>query len=209
MVTMWISGFSFIAAGFAGWGTYSFKSNIVMEVGEEVITQRDLKETISYIEQTSKIKDKKLLEELAMGLLYDERKYKDYMKKRGFEIQNEEVYEVVSGMKAFRDQNGNFSKEKYFELLKDNRMTAKKFEERIRSSLYSVYISELFDNRKTSVVEIANISKLYNRSLSLKYKVIEAQAKERVSEQEIEERYNNKIENYKGEKHGKWNCHTD
>lgn len=197
MITMWISGISFIAAGFVGWGSYSFKSDEVMQIGSQTITQNELREAVENLKRNSGIKDEKIAQKYALEMLIKGKQHKDYMVKIGYIPQAEEVLKEISKINLFQNEKGEFDKKKYFEVLKDNGISPKKFEDRIKESLYTKYITEMFENRRVLNDEKRNISQLYTKSVNIKYTLIPVEPKEEVSSEEIQVEYEKNIAKYK------------
>ncbi|MRJ03186.1 MAG: hypothetical protein GXO19_02300 [Epsilonproteobacteria bacterium] len=147
VITIWISTIAFVGAGFVGWGAYKFGTgaSAVAEVGDRAITvrefQRKYQELYSYYNRIMggkfdrEMAKKYRLEEQALQTLIQEALLENFASDHGLIVTEEEVAKRIASMEAFADKKGEFSKEIYLEVLRNNRMKPKDFEEEIEREI--------------------------------------------------------------------------
>lgn len=160
IITIWVSTISFIAAGMVGWGAYSFSSssNAVAKVGNIAISVNELQmqyqNIIRFYEQQLKQsidneQAKKLgLEDMALQILIRNALLENFALDSGIRISDEEVAQEIGNMSAFHKDNA-FSAEVYKEVLKQNRIKPRDFEDSIRKELLVQKISSFFPSLVT------------------------------------------------------------
>ncbi|OQX73853.1 MAG: hypothetical protein B6D59_04325 [Campylobacteraceae bacterium 4484_4] len=147
VITIWISTFAFVAAGFVGWGAYSYnqdRANAIAKVGDVRITGKELQQTYSNLYnyynkmlggQLTKEKAEELkLQDIALNQLMREALLLNYAKELGISVLDSEVIAELQRIDTFKS-NGVFSKEKYFQVLKSLGTNAKDFEKSLKKEI--------------------------------------------------------------------------
>ena len=154
VITIWISTIAFVGAGFVGWGAYKFGSggDVVAEVGEVKIGYKDLQQKYSQLYNTynrlfkgnfDQQKAKEFgLEKQALGALVKEALLENFAKDHDIMVSDEEVAQKIASMDIFR-QNGTFSKKLYLQLLRNNGLKPKDFEQSVKKELLIQKVSKL------------------------------------------------------------------
>lgn len=153
VVTIWISVIAFVGAGTVGWGSVdlSSKSKYVAEVGKIGITKKEFQDRFNKIyaiqsasnggnlTQEEAIKNK--FDIKALMELIQEKLILNYAYDLGFYASDEEVLKSITKETDFQT-DGKFDKNKYFTILKNNRIKTSDFEEEIREN---IIINKVFD----------------------------------------------------------------
>ncbi len=147
VITIWISTFAFVAAGFVGWGAYSYnqdRANAIAKVGEVKITGKELQQTYSNLYnyynkmlggQLTKEKAEELkLQDIALNQLMREALLLNYARELGISVLDSEVITELQRIDTFKT-NGVFDKEKYFKVLKSLGTNAKDFEKSLKKEI--------------------------------------------------------------------------
>ena len=147
VVTIWISTIAFVGAGFVGWGAYKLNSNsadTVATVGDRKITVDELQSSYrnlyNYYNQmmggklTKETAEKLHLDQIALNQLIREALLINYAEEKGITARNEEVLEKIASINAFQE-NGKFSKERYFQVLRSIGTNVKTFEKNIKKEI--------------------------------------------------------------------------
>lgn len=190
IVTVWISGLSFIGAGFVGWGSYNFSGEkVAYTIGNEEITEREVLIKAETLKDF--IKDDTQRREFALNTLITLKGYKDYLRKNNFKITDEEITLEIMNYKEFY-VDGKFDKEKYFSVLNENRISPAEFEERIENNLYFKYLNDTFLNTYVTGTEtIYTLDKMFS---TYDFNYLEVPVKDLnaiVTEDELKEYYKN------------------
>ncbi len=163
VVTIWISTIAFVGAGFVGWGAYSYnqdKANSVATVGSKEISVKDLQSAYSNLYnyynqmlggQLTKEKAKELrLEDVALNQLIQETLLLNYASDHGIIALDEEIVAKLHSIESFQ-QNGQFDKERYFQVLKSIRTDARSFEKGIEKEIIIDKLNSLLNLPVTSI----------------------------------------------------------
>lgn len=168
MVVVWISSFAFLAAGFVGWGTYSFSSasGAAAVVGDRQISidrlQREYARLYNVYNQlfNGTLDDeqaKKLgIEEQALNTLISRALMLNYAHDVGLRVSQEEIIHTLTAMDTFQS-NGKFDETIYKRLLADNQMHPKDFEEELSEGILLQKLDALLEIPLTPL-EIQTIS---------------------------------------------------
>jgi len=146
VITIWISTIAFIGAGFVGWGQYDYgdKAGAVAKVGEIAITQEELQKSYSNLfNQYNQMLQGKLdenqakefgLQRQALKNLVDQALILNLAASYQLQISDAELFDLIKTQKAFT-KNGQFDKQQYTDILKQNRLTIKEYETSMRREL--------------------------------------------------------------------------
>lgn len=191
LITLWVSGLSFIGAGFAGWGAYSFEDDVVKQIGKEQITKSEVAQKISNLKSVDQFKgvSEKELRDLALDYLTIEKSKKDFLRKNNFRVSDNEVLNMIKSLKYFEGKDGEFSKKVYFDLLKTNNFKPKEFETKIRDEIYREYVDGFVKSIKVSKGEVGLFSNLVNKRVDIKYGIEYIPFNEKVEESKIKAFY--------------------
>lgn len=157
VVTIWISVIAFVGAGTVGWGSVdlSSKSKYVAEVGKIGITKKEFQDRFNKIyaiqsasnggnlTQEEAIKNK--FDIKALMELIQEKLILNYAYDLGFYASDEEVLKSITKETDFQT-DGKFDKDKYFTILKNNRIKTSDFEEEIRENIIINKVFNLLQN---------------------------------------------------------------
>jgi len=182
IVTLWISAFAFIGAGFVGWGSYQYgsKNTSIAKVGEIEIKMSEFQITYSnlysyYSQMFGGNFDKEMakqmkLEDSAFQILKREALLLNVAKDFGLQALDEEIAEnIFKNQSFFKD--GNFSKEQYLLILKNSHLTPKDYEARLHKVILIAKIQSLLKVGSTPFEEeiINSITKLQD---DIEYKIL-------------------------------------
>lgn len=146
VVTIWISTIAFIGAGFVGWGQYDYgdKAGAVAKVGDVSITSAELQKSYSNLFNQynqlfqGKFDEKQAqqfgLQRQALRQLVNQALVLNLAESYGIVITDEELWNVIKSQPAFA-KDGTFDKTLYTEVLKQNRLTIKEYEESMKKEL--------------------------------------------------------------------------
>ncbi len=146
VITIWISTIAFVGAGFVGWGAYKYgnKADVMAEVGSTKITIRDFQNRYTQLynsynqlfgNQLDQQKAKEMgLDKMAFNALIQEALLENYAKEMGLMVSDEEVAKKIESMQVFW-KDGRFDKEVYINVLKQNHLRPKDFEESLKKDL--------------------------------------------------------------------------
>ena len=170
VITIWISTIAFVGAGFVGWGSYDYgsKGGVVAEVGNKEVTVEEYQQEYSNIyNEYSKMFGPMFSKELAEQLKLKDVVFKRVLEKNlimaygdsvGFTITDEEIAKELLKYEVFQ-KDGKFDKNLYIQVLNQNKMTPKDFEESLKNSILLQKTQKLFA-LNSSEKEIENLSKL-------------------------------------------------
>lgn len=158
VVTIWISTVAFVGAGFVGWGTYDLnltRSSSVASVGDEKISFFEFNSRFSQVfNYYQQISDGALTEQQAMeqGLdlvalqsLVDDKLLLNYAKELGIGSSEDEIISILLSDREFYDINGSFDKNIYYNLLAQNKISTKDYEQMLADSIALRKLSVLFN----------------------------------------------------------------
>ena len=146
IITIWISTISFVGAGFVGWGQYSYgdKAGAVAKVGNIEITQGELQRTYSalYSKYNQMFKgnfdEEKAkqfgLQKQALNQLTQQALITNLAASYDLEISDVELIASLKTQNYFF-KNGVFDKETYKQVLSQNRLSTKEFENGLKRDL--------------------------------------------------------------------------
>jgi len=196
VVTIWISTIAFVGAGFVGWGSYNYGSlsNNIGTVGKVKITKNELSSAYSQIFNNynkmlgGKLGEKEAkelgIQNMALQSLINQALLQNFANEFDLQISDEEVAEKIAAMRFFQN-NGVFSKQKYLDTLKENRIDSKEYEAGLKKYLLIQKISE-FLKPKVAPLESRAIANASFGSDKLEVKVLKlSDVKVAVSEDEI------------------------
>ncbi|MDD2828832.1 MAG: peptidylprolyl isomerase [Sulfuricurvum sp.] len=146
VITIWISTIAFIGAGFVGWGQYDYgdKAGAVAKVGNISITQQELQKSYTNLfNQYNQLFQGKLdeakakqfgLQRQALKNLVDQALILNLAQSYNVQINDEELLKLIKSQNVFT-KNGQFNKQSYEEVLKQNHMSIKEYEIAMRREL--------------------------------------------------------------------------
>ncbi len=182
VITIWISTFAFIGAGFVGWGQYKYgeKSGAVAKVGDISITNRELQQAYSQLfnrysrmfqGQFDQEQAKKFgLDKQALRQLINEALLLNLANSYGLEATDAEVAQALQSQQAFYE-NGVFSKRVYQQVLKQNRLNTVDYENDLRKSILIRKLLALFPT-KANAAEIEAFTTAMGIADRLEYKIL-------------------------------------
>lgn len=158
VVTLWISVIAFIGAGFVGWGSYDLnlnRSSNVAKVGDEKISftefDRRYAQIFGYYQNISngtltpeQAKEQRL-DAIALQSLIEDKLLINFAKKLGISVSEDEILTQLISDRNFWDLNGTFSKEIYYEVLRQNELKSAEFEKILSDGILLRKISVFFD----------------------------------------------------------------
>ncbi|MDQ1263461.1 MAG: peptidyl-prolyl cis-trans isomerase [Campylobacterota bacterium] len=146
IVTIWISTIAFVGAGFVGWGQYSYgdKAGAIAKVGEVEITVGDLQKSYSNLYaqynqmfQGSFDEEKAKsfgLKAQAMQFLTQQALILNLAASYDLEVNDEEIVQDLQS-KDYFFKNGSFDKNTYKDVLSQNNLSVKDYEESLKKEL--------------------------------------------------------------------------
>ena len=155
VITIWISTFAFIGAGFVGWGQYRYgdQSGAVAKVGDVSISGKELQQAYSQLfnqyarmfqGQFDEEQAKKFgLDKQALRRLINEALLLNLANSYNLEATDAEVADVLQTQQAFAEK-GVFSKTLYQQVLKQNGLTPTEYEAGLRKSILIEKLFALF-----------------------------------------------------------------
>ncbi len=177
VVTLWISAFAFIGAGFVGWGSYQYgsKATSIAKVGSVDIKLSELQMAYSnlyaYYNQMfggkldQEIAKELKLEESAFNILKREALLLNLAEEFGLKVLDQEIADNIIKNESFFN-NGKFDRNQYELILKNNRISLKDYEHRLAKSILISKIRELFPATPTNFEK-----ELFSSVLTLKDKI--------------------------------------
>ncbi len=157
VITIWISTFAFIGAGFVGWGQYSYgdKAGAVARVGDISISQREWQQAYSrlygqYNQVFQGNFDEKQaesfgLKQQALRQVIEQTLILNLANSYNLEVTKEELSKVITSQDMFFE-NGKFSKELYVKVLKQNNLNVADYETDLRNSILIQKVLSLFQS---------------------------------------------------------------
>ena len=170
VITIWISTFAFVGAGFVGWGSYKYgtSSSSVATVGKKEIKISDLQnEYNSLYSKYQNAFGEAFNQEMAKQFKLKEAAYTaviqkftllNYADELGLYATDKEIAKYLVQIPAFI-KNGKFDKNIYLAVLKQNRTNPTDFEHQIGNDLLINKI-QLILNSDVTTSEINNFAKL-------------------------------------------------
>jgi len=182
VITIWISTIAFVGAGFVGWGQYDYgdKAGAVAKVGEISITQEELQKSYGNLfNQYNQMLQGKLdekqakefgLQRQALKNLVDQALILNLAASYQLQISDAELFDLIKTQKAFT-KNGQFDKQQYTDILKQNRLTIKEYETSMRRELLIQKTLYLFTPR-LSALEGTSIAYAMGVADKIEYKLL-------------------------------------
>ena len=182
VITIWISTIAFIGAGFVGWGQYDYgdKAGAVAKVGEISITQEELQKSYANLfNQYNQLFQGKLdeaqakqfgLQRQALKNLVDQALILNLAKSYNIEVNDEELLSLIKSQSVFT-KNGQFDKQTYEEVLKQNRLTIQEYEINMRRELLIQKTLYLF-TPKSNELEKNTLAYAMGVSDNVEYKLL-------------------------------------
>ncbi|WP_104721313.1 peptidylprolyl isomerase [Helicobacter mesocricetorum] len=164
IITVWISTIAFVGAGFVGWGSYNFSlaDNNVAIVGDTKISfermQREYARLYNIYNQLmggslDEEQAKKMgIEEQAINNLIVNALMLNYAYDLGLRVSKAEIIEEITSMDAFKNDEV-FDEQLYKNILEENRLRPKDFEESVQESLLLQKLNALLDMPLTPLEE--------------------------------------------------------
>lgn len=201
VITIWISTIAFVGAGFVGWGMYDFNLNrtsSVAKVGSEKVGfmefNRRFAQIFNYYRQIGEgeLSEQEAreqgLDSLALQTLIEDKLLLNFAKELGIGASEDEIISILIADKEFSDESGNFDKEIYYSLLRENGIEAKDYEQMLTDSVVLTKLTSLFNLPvKDSELEMLasnffmqdnlNIAKIDKDNVALDLKSKEAEKK--------------------------------
>ncbi len=146
VITIWISTIAFVGAGFVGWGAYKFGggSDAMAKVGDTKISIKEFQNRYSRLYNYyakmfqgnfDQAKAKEIgLDKAALNDLIKEALLINFAHDLGLIVTDEEVARKIASMPVFQT-NSQFDKNLYINVLKQNRMRPKDFENEVKKEI--------------------------------------------------------------------------
>lgn len=211
IVTIWISTIAFVGAGFVGWGSYNYgkSDSAVAVVGNKEVPLADLQTEYSnlysqYQNMLGKNFNQELakqfkLEEMALQRVIQKYLFLNYADDLGLITTDLEVAKELVKIPSFL-KDGQFDKNTYISVLKQNRRTVTEFEEQLKKDLLVAKVQKIY-NLPLEENEIKNIGSLLFSQDKVSVKVINADLiKITPTSEDLEKYWDQNKENYKSPK---------
>ncbi|MFI5206159.1 MAG: SurA N-terminal domain-containing protein, partial [Candidatus Paceibacterales bacterium] len=180
---LWIIVFVFVVGIFFVFGMKSKgfddrDPNLVARIGENTITYTDFNKTYQPAldklyrakEDTPTASEIKKLKDQVLEHLIDEAILQQTGQKLGITVPDEELVGWLQRQNYFLDDNGKFSKTKYYQMLQANQLTPEQFENSQRNQMLTQKIqSILFDGVLLNNNELTEYAQFLNRDLKAAY----------------------------------------
>lgn len=213
VITIWISTIAFVGAGFVGWGMYDFNLNrtsSVAKVGSEKVSfmefNRRFAQIFNYYRQISEgtlTEDEAReqgLDSLALQTLLEDKLLLNFAKELGIGASEDEIISILIADREFADESGNFDKEIYYNLLAQNDIDAKDYEQMLTDNIVLNKLGSLFNLpvRENELEMLAsnffmqdnlNIAKIEQGDILVNLKGVEAEKKMVALWQEYKEEF--------------------
>ncbi len=170
VITIWISTIAFVGAGFVGWGSYDYgsKGGVVAKVGSKEVSVEEYQQEYSNLyNEYAKMFGPMFSKELAEQLKLKDIAFKKVLEKNlimaygdslGLVSTDEDVAKELIKYEVFQ-KDGKFDKNTYIQVLSQNRLSPKDFEDGLKNQILLQKTQELFLLNPTQH-EIENLSKL-------------------------------------------------
>ncbi len=168
VVTIWISTIAFVGAGFVGWGSYNYGSLSanVATVGKVNITRDEFSTAYSQIFNNynkmlgGKLGEKEAkemgIEKMAMQSLIQQALLENFAKEIELQVSDEEVANKIAQIRDFQT-NGVFDKQKYLNVLKENR---------IKSNIYEAGLKKYLLIQRVSAFVRPKVNELESKAIA-------------------------------------------
>ena len=182
IITIWISTIAFIGAGFVGWGAYKYgdRASLVAKVGDIDITVAEFQKAYSdlynqYAQMLQGNFDKEKakafgLDKQALLRLIDQALILNLAKEYDVFVSDKELAEAIANLPYFQ-KNGKFDKNLYKQVLLQNNLKLKEFEEGMRKDLILQKVLNLLPT-VASVNENKIGDTIFNIADKIKYKLL-------------------------------------
>ncbi len=209
VITIWISVIAFVGAGFVGWGHYDFnldRSSSVAVVGDEKITLSEFNlrygQIFSYYNQISSEASnneelKKNVENMTLGSLIEEKLLLNFAKTLGLSSNENEVLQKLASTPAFQNENGDFNKSIYYELLRLNNISTKDYEQGLSNEVIIDKLDKIFNlPQKQEELDMLASSYFMQDSLSVE-KIAFDKNELQINEEELKKLWEEHKEDFK------------
>ena len=208
VITIWVSVIALVSAGMVGWNpsSFSFAGDNVAKVGNIKISQQEF--NLAYqriLNEYSKVlgdsldgdKAKELgLDKVALNQLIQKAQLQNFATDIGLRVTNQEVAEAIIQNESFQ-KDGSFDNTLYRNLLKENNLSVKFFEESVRDSLLIEKLLKLFPTSITALEQKA-IGSTIQLTDTIEYKIISPAKKlqKKITPTELEDFWKQNKQNY-------------
>lgn len=212
VVTIWISVIAFVGAGFVGWGAYDFnlnRSSSVAMVGDEKITFGEFNtrfnQIFSYYNQISNgtLDDenfKKNIENMTLASLIEDKLLLSFAKNLGLSSNENEILQELANTPAFQNENGEFNKSIYYELLRHNDISPKDYEHSLANEIIINKLNQIF-NLPQKEEELKMLASSYFMRDSLSIETIDLNKKDiKINEEELKKLWEEHKADFKTQK---------
>lgn len=207
VITIWISVIALVFAGMVGWNPsgFSLSGDNVAKVGKIKISSQEFQTAYERTfneynqllggnldaEQAKNFK----IDAITLQQLIQKAKLQNFALDLGLRVSDEEVKNLITSNQAFQ-KDGVFDKEIYREVLKNNHLNVKFFEQSIKDSLLIQKLLELFPTSITSL-EQSSIGGTIALTDTIEYKVLNPQPiKKQIKEEEVHNFWEKNKEKY-------------
>ncbi|MDX1809084.1 MAG: peptidylprolyl isomerase [Sulfurospirillaceae bacterium] len=157
VITIWVATIAFIGAGFVGWGAYDLNTNrakSVAKVGNRNISVQEFQmayeNNFNYYNQqlggklTQENAKKMGLEKIVMQNIINEALLLNFANNLGFSVSKKDIENALINDKNFQVE-GVFNKDRYYNILRNQRITAKDYEEGLKKQLLLAKLQDVLD----------------------------------------------------------------
>ena len=212
VITIWISTIAFVGAGFVGWGAYDFnnsRATSVAKVGSVDISYNKFNQAYSNLYNyyanisggkfSQDMAEKMGLDQVALNSLIQEALILNFAKDLGLDVDEFEIAEELKNDPNFQT-NGNFNRTKYELMLKNIRMSAKEYENSLKTQILFAKIMKALEIKPNE-----NDFELFASSYFMKDKIAGKLITSNLedinpSKKELEEFWKTRENNYKTQK---------
>lgn len=212
VITIWISTIAFVGAGFVGWGAYDFnnsRATSVAKVGSVDISYNKFNQAYSNLYNyyanisggkfSQDMAEKMGLDQVALNSLIQEALILNFAKDLGLDVDELEIAEELKNDPNFQT-NGNFNRTKYELMLKNIRMSAKEYENSLKTQILFAKIMKALEIKPNE-----NDFELFASSYFMKDKIAGKLITSNLedinpSKKELEEFWKTRENNYKTQK---------
>lgn len=207
VVTIWVSVIALVFAGMVGWNPsdISFAGNNVAKVGKIKISDQEFQYTFQRVfneynqmvggdldmDQAKNFQ----LDNITLQQLIQKAQLQNFALDLGLRVQDREIIEVIEKNESFQ-RDGTFDKKLYREVLKNNNLNVKFFEQSVRDSLLIQKLLEFFP-ASTTQLERRSIGGSIALTDTIEYEVLSTSPiKQQITEQKLKDFWEKNKANY-------------
>ncbi|WP_104697844.1 MULTISPECIES: peptidylprolyl isomerase [unclassified Helicobacter] len=210
VITIWISVIALVSAGMVGWNPsgFSLTGDNIAKVGDIKISQQDFQNMYQRVfNEYNQMLGGNLdfeqaktfgLNKIALNQLIQAAQLQSFAKDIGLRVNDEEVVKAITQDKIFM-KNDVFDEKLYRQILRENNLSVKFFEQSVRNSLLIQKLLTLFPIA-TTPLEQKTIGSTMQITDTIEYKILELMPlKQKITQQQIQDFWEKNKEQYKKE----------